>query len=111
MKRHWGCSGEPRFLHRASSFAASCAEGGRPASCSGLSMMSSQALVASRTFSEYFWVRRASSDSIVSRRFLEEGSSSAPFSLKSARTSSRKRLRMGERDWAAWDWLKLLMVA
>lgn len=54
VNRHLGLASVPRFLLRASSLAASLAEVGRPASSFSSLMMSSQALVASRRFSEYF---------------------------------------------------------
>lgn len=52
----------------------------------------------------------ASSASMVSRRFLEVSSSSAPLSLKSARISFRKRCWTLESCLAWGDWLKVWMT-
>ena len=90
-KRQAGLAAVPCPFWTALWRAASRAWSGRPRSSSASSITSSQAFVASRTFSEYFCVRRASSDCTTSRRAFFSPGKSAPCWRKSASVSSRKR--------------------
>jgi hypothetical protein len=75
------------FLERAFATAAAFAESGRPSSFDSSVMMSSHALVASRTFSEYFLVSLESSESMAAMRDFSASGQAAPDSMKSAMVS------------------------
>ena len=98
VKRHAGAS---MPFARAFAAAEAVAESGRPASFDSSVMMISQALVASRTFSEYFLVTMESSESMAAMRAFISSGRSAPEFRKSARVSSMWRCWMGVRFFAA----------
>ena len=95
VKRHAGASSVARFFAFAFASAAAFAEAGRPASFASSRITSSQALVESKTFSEYCFVSFESSASIAAMRAFRSGGRSAPDWANSCIVSSTKRRRTG----------------
>ncbi len=75
--------------------AAASADSGSPAKRLESEVIFSHALVASRQFSEYFWVMAARRFWISAARFFCGAGRSAPCSRKSARVSAIERCLVG----------------
>ena len=95
MKIHESAPSSSPSFSMAACFAEALAEGGSPFSFSSSFTIICQALVASKTFSENFWVTFASSLEISSNRFFFSWGRFAPASSKSLIVSSNSLWSMG----------------